>query len=229
MADTTSVQKTVPPENANVQALNAIDFSRIIGGPLVAAVNAQASAAMVTMDFINRVGFSKTTDDSGGDHLKLNTVEFSYSRQVPASDATNQLQQHKLSVPLLTMLPIPFIRIEDMHINFNVKLHSMAKSSEDNTFTENSDLKFKSVWSPVSINATTTDKNVYNRNKETNQTFTMEVDVHAVQDTMPGGLAKILSIFEDVIDAQAKENKQEDAAEAAKEINEQPPQTQDEK
>ena len=108
-------------------------------------------------------------------------------------------------------------------INFNVKLHSVAKSSENNTFQENSNFQFKSVWSPVSINATTTDKNVYSRNKETNQTFTMEVDVHAVQDTMPGGLAKILSIFEEVIEAQAEENKQEDAKVITQEQNEKPP------
>ncbi|MCP4118967.1 MAG: DUF2589 domain-containing protein [Desulfobacteraceae bacterium] len=201
-----------PITNPDVAALNAIDFSKIIGGPLTAAVNAQASAALVTMDFINKVGFSETKneDQDGTKIKKLNNVTFAYSRQVPNTAGSSTSQSHQLAVPLLTMMPIPFIRIEDMRITFNAKIHSMTKSSEENTLTENSNVKFDSIWSPVSVNVTTTDKNVYNRNKETDQTYTMQVDVHAVQDTMPGGLAKILSIFEEVIEAQVKEEKKED-------------------
>ena len=39
------------------QELSSIDFESMIGGPLVAVINAQAQAAMSTVNFIKEVGF----------------------------------------------------------------------------------------------------------------------------------------------------------------------------
>ncbi len=51
------------------QELSSIDFESMIGGPLVAVINAQAQAAMATVNFIKEVGFKKpsTEEDAGGD------------------------------------------------------------------------------------------------------------------------------------------------------------------
>lgn len=51
------------------QELASIDFESMLGGPLVAVVNAQAQAAMSTVNFIKEVGFKKpsTEEDAGGD------------------------------------------------------------------------------------------------------------------------------------------------------------------
>jgi hypothetical protein len=38
------------------QELSSIDFSAVIGGPLTAVVDAQAKAALSTIDFIKSVG-----------------------------------------------------------------------------------------------------------------------------------------------------------------------------
>ena len=51
------------------QELSSIDFESMIGGPLVAVINAQAQAAMSTVNFIKEVGFKKpsTEENAGGD------------------------------------------------------------------------------------------------------------------------------------------------------------------
>ena len=41
------------------QELASIDFASMLGGPLRAVVNAQAQAAMSTVNFIKEVGFKK--------------------------------------------------------------------------------------------------------------------------------------------------------------------------
>src|ERR1044072_2397731 len=41
------------------QELSTIDFASRLGGPLIAAVNAQAQAAMSAVNFIKEVGFKK--------------------------------------------------------------------------------------------------------------------------------------------------------------------------
>jgi hypothetical protein len=45
------------------QELASIDFASMLGGPLIAAVNAQAQAAMSAVNFIKEVGFKKIKDD----------------------------------------------------------------------------------------------------------------------------------------------------------------------
>jgi hypothetical protein len=45
------------------QELSSIDFQSMIGGPLSAIVDAQAQAALSTVDFIKTVGFTPDAED----------------------------------------------------------------------------------------------------------------------------------------------------------------------
>src|SRR6187399_1642342 len=47
------------------QELSSIDFASMLGGPLIAAVNAQAQAAMSAVNFIKEVGFKKLPVPAG--------------------------------------------------------------------------------------------------------------------------------------------------------------------
>src|SRR5688572_15985572 len=121
------------------QELSSIDFASMIGGPLVAVINAQAQAAMSTVNFIKEVGFKKPAEQvAGADTSTLDPiyVSFKYPKELspfqpavladpgdplavpprparPAQAAVPAVfQTQELQVPILTMLPIPFIRID---------------------------------------------------------------------------------------------------------------------
>jgi hypothetical protein len=69
-------------------------------GPLVSTVNAQAQAVLSTMNFVQSVGFSPTGE--------VVHVDFVFNR---TNASTGEVQENSLSVPLLTLLPIPFLRV----------------------------------------------------------------------------------------------------------------------
>jgi hypothetical protein len=69
-------------------------------GPLNAVVNAQAQAAMSTVNFIRSIGFDRNN--------KTINVNFAY-QSINAS--TGLVTKHTLSVPVLTILPIPYLRV----------------------------------------------------------------------------------------------------------------------
>lgn len=71
-----------------------------VAGPLVAVVNAQAAAAMNTVDFVNSVGF-----DENGTAI---TVEFSYNT---TNSTSGETITNVIEVPFLTIVPIPYIRV----------------------------------------------------------------------------------------------------------------------
>lgn len=183
--------------------LAAIDFAQVIGAPLQAVITAQASAAQVTTNFIEETAFEKETGPSTGPK-KLRVAEFDYS-QMMGGGASGSKDALTIKVPLLTMIPIPFIRVDSMSINFNVSLHSQHTTQETNTSSATAsaggseNLEFeKSQWQ-TSI----TDKNTYQNNSMVDDTYSLSVTVHAVQDQMPGGMKNVLDIFSSVIQQQS--------------------------
>ena len=69
-------------------------------GPLTAIINAQAAAAISTVQFINAVGFDANRN-------AIN-VKFSYN---VTNSTTGVRTENTISVPFLTIVPIPFIRV----------------------------------------------------------------------------------------------------------------------
>ena len=76
-----------------------LDMGSLIGGPLTAAADASIMLADSTADFINHVGF----DNNG----KVRTVAFSYQKRSANEDGTSNLDEMKMDIPMLAIVPIP--------------------------------------------------------------------------------------------------------------------------
>ncbi len=136
---------SAPVSTDLVSELNNIDFRKMIGGPLQAAVDAQVASSLATVDFINKVGFKEAATTGGTRELVM--VDFTHSR-TNAEDPANPVVT-KISVPLLAMLPIPSLRIEHVIIDFNVKLNSVQSASTSDSLGVNTEVK--GGWGPVSM------------------------------------------------------------------------------
>lgn len=186
--------------------LAALDFANIIGGPLQAVITAQASAAALTTKFIQDTAFEQSSSGTSGSTgpQKLKVVEFDFG-QLTQTTNTGTADGLTIKVPLLTMLPIPFMRVDSMTIDFNVNLHSTSSSkltneaSASTSVSENENLEFEST----SFQASVTDKNTYQNDQAIDDTYSLRVTVHAVQDQMPGGMQNVLNIFTNVIQQQS--------------------------
>ena len=66
------------------QELSSLDFKNIIGGPLIAVVEAQAQAALSTVNFIKSVGFKQgdSTDPENSNTGEPIYVTFKYPKEV---------------------------------------------------------------------------------------------------------------------------------------------------
>lgn len=284
-------------ETNPARELSSINFESMLGGPLIAVVNAQAKAAMSSVNFIKAVGFkpgnsqdpqspdtgepiyvtfkypkevapyqpavegsvtainvsaggsgftdgaavSVTISGGGATESAEATAEivdgavkkitltkggkgytsapsvsisggsgFSATASIVAAKAAQpaQFAEMKLEVPILTMLPIPFIRIEETTIDFNAKINSVEESKTDSTFkidaSMDATVKYPPLFSIASVNlkvSTSYQKNTQSGSK-VDRTYSMAVHIRAVQDEMPAGMEKILGILEDAIKSQ---------------------------
>lgn len=190
------------------QELAALDFANIIGGPLQAVIKAQAASAMVTYNFIQAAAFQNSgsgSSGSGNASTQLKVMEFDFGQLLGSGKSGLAGGMSVIKVPLLTMLPIPFIRVDSMTIDLNVQLHDVQTASLSNTLiasagTQSSEnLEVESSTLSTSV----TEQNTFQAGQLTDDTYSLKVSVHAVQDQMPSGMANILSIFSNVVQTQS--------------------------
>lgn len=293
------------------QEVSSIDFASMIGGPLSAVVEAQAQAALTTVDYIRQVGFHEKAGDRPGETEIGDPIylTFRYQKEVApfqpavrpesgqvrilildggsdyqqppkievrgtdgewielsaeldngavtrveaptgtsASFATlpairtsdplghagesvrvnvawdadavpAQYQEMQLQVPLLTMVPIPYLRVDETTIQFRAKLNSMEykqldtaanisgsfESSSSGSFSAETKKRRKQRKASFERSATLKVSASYQRTstqgKKVDRQYTLDVSVKAVQDELPGGMERILGILEDTIGA----------------------------
>lgn len=266
--------------------ISSLDFKNIIGGPLIAVVEAQAQAALSTVNYIKSVGF-----DADG---KVVNVSFNYPKEVypykpgnkgeltsvvitsggvgyadattvtfptptgpgarvatgtvmvsggvitgvlitdsgagytgatvtptflPAPTGTGATpasitaavgqeeptpavyQEMELRVPLLSMLPIPYLRVEEFSLDFNVKINSMETYNVSDQLELGGSLEVQQKWGSGSakLNISASYKRSTSAGTSVERTYDMAVHVRAVQDEMPGGLETILGILEQAV------------------------------
>lgn len=184
--------------------LSSLDFSNLIGGPLTAVVEAQSQAAQSTVDFIKAMGF----DDEG----KPQYVTFKYPKETqpyvpavlneqgqqvtPAVPAKIEIME--MQVPFLTLIPIPFIRVEEATVDFNAKINAVETKDTSSELGVGASLNFKQKWwrGSVNLKASFSYKKSTTTGNKVDRTYSMAVHVRAVQDEMPGGMEKMLGILE---------------------------------
>lgn len=172
----------------NPNEIANINFSAMLGKPLTAVIDAQAAAALSTVDFINEVGLN-------GDGTVKN-VSFVYTKDVEgvATSVT-------LTTPLLTIVPIPFLRVADTNIDFNAKISSVTKyeTSTDHKLTLSADLKLRWGFGRLNFNGSYSYQKKSRYSDESTRTYSMNIKIHAVQDEMPAGMSRVLDILEESI------------------------------
>jgi len=198
--------------------LQSLPLEYMLSAPLQGAIKSQALAAQTTVDFIEKVGLE---EDSTG-NLSVRNVQFAYSKQVtnpqdPAAAPTTE--SSTLTVPMLSIVPIPYIRIQDLDVQFEFRVReTITRSSKvavssggSTTTTTEATTKFGGGFlsflggpsATVKANVTSTFNVSASYKSSTASTedrsARIAISVKAVQDQMPEGLSRVLRILNDAI------------------------------
>ncbi|MDR2814507.1 MAG: DUF2589 domain-containing protein [Prevotellaceae bacterium] len=185
------------PSQVATSALTGIPFGQIIGSPLKAAIEAQAMAAQTTWRFIQEVGLN--TDKETGEKKAVN-VSF---------DFVQEGREVRLNVPLLTIVPIPYIAIDSIDIAFKAKINAESSSHNETSESSSLDLAAKaqaklgfgvfSVTFEASANYSSKKDSKAMQDSKYSVEYTLDVTVKAGQESMPAGLARVLDILNNCI------------------------------
>ncbi|MFI1486663.1 DUF2589 domain-containing protein [Streptomyces sp. NPDC020747] len=186
--------------------LSSLNFESLIGGPMVAAVHAQVQSALATVNFVKQVGFRQPPaggvtpgDTTTGEPA---TVTFSYKKQVAAADGNGVDEKPaSLTVPLLSILPIPYLRIDEVNIDFLAKIDSVQFRQVDEQIKVGVDADAQASWGwgSARIKASFAYQRDTKEGSKDTRSYSMGVKARAVQEELPGGMAKVLGILESMI------------------------------
>lgn len=193
---------SIEAQGAGYTAAPAITFS-----PPDAGETSAVATAVLTQDKVTSITFS-----NHGKYLKAPTVIIGVAPETGTTakilavsiidhtepGAAAVYQNMKISVPILTILPIPFIRIETVTIDFNAKINAMETSSESTDTAISGNLQVQQRWpggrAKLSVSASYQKKTASGSTVE--HTYSMQIHVQASQDEMPAGMEKMLTLLE---------------------------------
>lgn len=127
-------------------------------------------------------------------------------------------QDMTLQVPLLTIVPIPFLRVASTDIELNVKINSIynsAESSETDVKTDvHANASYRTLFfkGSVNMNASVAHQKKNSSSEEVKKEYSLNIKIHAVQDEVPAGMGRILDILEEAIVPKAANRAPEQAA-----------------
>ena len=178
--------------NKSIGTLQGIPFENLIGGPLSACIQAQNDAAMTSINFINNVCLNE--DKETGEKSAI-YVSFSFIQNG---------RKVVINVPMIAIVPIPYIAINSIDISFKATVNGVeSESSSTETEYESKENKKSTRKTGWFRKKTTTINSTFSTKRDSKSTqdskfsveATIDVAVHAGQESMPAGMAKILEML----------------------------------
>ncbi len=209
-----------------VQELKELPLEQLISAPLNAVINAQATAAMSTAAFIERIGFkaaapagggaadqtlSMLFDDGNPSKYEVRTADVKFVKKTTDAAGAVVSTDVNLSVPFITMFNIPSIEIDEMNWEFNARLKRVEAFATSLTFgsttktTAGANAGLAAGKLPISLGASlkvestvkTDFQAKFGSSKEAE--YNLKISVKASQAAPPKGIEKLLGIAESLI------------------------------
>lgn len=179
-------------ENEIKNGLTGLPISELIGNPLIAASKAQFSLAETALTFINKIGFVEK------DGIRqANLLKFQIDQPTISKDGENGKITHDVQAPMLGLVPLPSLLIEDVSVDFQMEISTSTASKEENK--SEAELKAGASagwgWGKASVEFTGKVSSSRENTRSTNQTAKYNVRVNARQQQQTEGLSKLMDIM----------------------------------
>ncbi|MBC2710080.1 MAG: DUF2589 domain-containing protein [Desulfosarcina sp.] len=162
----------------------SLPLSYILAEPLNGVVKAHMLAAQTTREYIEK--------------LKDESIEFSVKKT--AADGSDTGQEVRIVAPILSIIPVPNLRIDSLSVNFRYSINHTLKDKKDQAL----EAKMKagttgwlSSFVDVSLSGSVSTRS--SSESEMNRSGTLEISMQASEAEQPEGLKKILNMLANTI------------------------------
>ncbi len=202
--------------NNTSRVLSALPLGALIGGPLKAVIEAQALAARETVEFIKIFGCKpdpKKVDGNSDDDVIEQDLDAGILREMIFHFSTENedgtTRQHTLSAPLLSLIPIPVMSVQNMELDFAIKIDEMVKNRSEyetkrthgNSHSSNQHNWWHGGHNNYHYNARYTDQytGAGTSSSQTKTASSLAIKINVTSESLPLGLTKFLSTIDRLV------------------------------
>ncbi|MDR2578716.1 MAG: DUF2589 domain-containing protein [Chitinispirillales bacterium] len=167
------------------EQFKGLDMKNLIGGPLTAAADASILLANSTASFINQVGFDSAN--------KVRTVAFKFNKKEPDDDGNLTEMEMLIDVPLLAIVPIPNLQIDEVNITFDMEVKECSKDESSNS--KSASLSASGGWCGIKVSVSGSVSSQSSNTRSSDNSAKYHVDVRATNHGTPEGLARVLDMM----------------------------------
>lgn len=160
-----------PLASAVNNPLKALSFDHIIGGPLRSCAEAQQEAALASYDYLKAMGLEP--DPTGMGRFRPTMLSFYF---------TKDGNTHKVSIPLLSVVPVPYLLIDRVHLSFQATVTGCEQGSLTAQFAATT-AQVKREANSSSTGSITAKENI-------------DINICASASDVPSGMAKLIEILQ---------------------------------
>jgi hypothetical protein len=173
-----------------------LPIEMLISKPLSAASKSQVQLARSVAEFIETVGLVPSRDEKGEiikDKTEARTVSFKYDEIT----TDNNLLKREISVPLLAIVQVPNLMIDDVAITFDMEVKSSTSSKQTDDMAAQLDAHAHMDWGifsmDVNVHASVSSHKENQRSSDNSAKY--HVEIHAKQASTPEGLMRVLDMM----------------------------------
>ncbi|MBN2471011.1 MAG: DUF2589 domain-containing protein [Anaerolineae bacterium] len=191
-----------------MQGIRSLPLHDLIGATLVAIIEADAQAAQATLEFIETVGFVAPAkpEEGAGEGIAagaLRMADFRYRKL----DENNEVTDFVASVPVLSLVPIPALQVQDARFKLTAQITDIAAQETakpqvnapgalaarpaTSIISKIQPRQYKLLAKPVASSGT--------KDQETRGNFHLEVEITMGQADLPLGMEKLFNMMDTAI------------------------------
>ena len=196
-------------KQTNIISSQVMDLKELISGPLLATIDADSISSRHYLDYLFELAF-ESYDRKTGAVGEMRYLTFTYNSQ-----DVNGVRKQKVSIPLLTLVPLPLLQVKEADFDFDIQIVDAVSEDKHATFSfkSNEDAEEANVFEDtgtrlrVSLVPDTGVKSESNMSHRHNAT--MKVAVKMRQADMPGGLINLLGLTANNFSSEEIDKKEE--------------------
>ena len=117
-------------KNVKRTSSQVLELQQLIAAPLVSTIEADALSAQKYLDFLMKFAF-ESFDPVTGRTGQLRLITFAYTEQ----GADGKTHRREASIPLLTLIPLPLLHVEEADFDFDIKIIDALTEKAEETFS----------------------------------------------------------------------------------------------
>ena len=157
---------------------NVFGLDQLFYMPLKAVIDANTQAALSAINIIREYGFENDKSSENYGQLKMVTFSYDYVGK------TGQMQTMSISIPFITLIPLPILEVKEAEIDFALKVLGQLDVVVDESDPQETSQNLLAVFEPDRSNSS------MNLSLGAN----MNVNIKVGQSDLPGGIIQLLNL-----------------------------------